>query len=182
MSEPRGIIVFGPNGSGKTTLGRELARLLNFKYMDIEEYHFSKSDIPYTAVRQREECLALMEADIDKHGSIVISAVTGDLGDAIFKMYELAIWVTAPLELRLERVERRIREQHEERVGPGGDMHDQHIRFMDFVASRSLSKIEKWAQTLACPVVHIDGTKDWRVSAEEVAKIFMTKTEYLGEG
>jgi len=36
MCKPQGIIVFGANGSGKTTLGRELARILNFKHMDIE--------------------------------------------------------------------------------------------------------------------------------------------------
>ncbi|MDR7855204.1 shikimate kinase [Tissierella sp.] len=51
MSKPHGIIVFGANGSGKSTLGRELANLLNFKYMDIEDYHFYKSKIPYTLER-----------------------------------------------------------------------------------------------------------------------------------
>lgn len=37
---PKGILIFGANGSGKSTLGRELARVLNYTYMDIEDYHF----------------------------------------------------------------------------------------------------------------------------------------------
>lgn len=61
---PRGIIIFGANGSGKSTLGRELARALNCKYMDIEDYHFIQSEIPYTVERSREDCLNLILSDI----------------------------------------------------------------------------------------------------------------------
>ncbi len=38
-------------------------------------------------------------------------------------------------------------------------MYEQQLKFVDFVASRSLSKIEQWAETLVCPVIHVDGTK-----------------------
>lgn len=75
---PNGILVFGANGSGKSTIGRELARVLNYKYMDHEDYHFFKSEIPYTAERSREECLSFMLADINEYGSFVLCAVTGD--------------------------------------------------------------------------------------------------------
>lgn len=70
MNKPHGIIVFGANGSGKSTLGRELANILNFKYMDIEDYYFEKSKIPYTIERSHEECLNLMLADIKRYGSL----------------------------------------------------------------------------------------------------------------
>ena len=105
MIKPHGIIVFGVNGSGKSTLGRELANILNFKHMDIEEYHFKKSKIPYTVERSREDCLNLMLADINKHRSFVISAVTGDFGDIIMQMYELAVFISAPIELCIKRIE-----------------------------------------------------------------------------
>ena len=35
-----GICVCGLNGSGKTTLAGALAKELNFKHMDIEQYYF----------------------------------------------------------------------------------------------------------------------------------------------
>lgn len=172
MSNPHGIIVFGANGSGKTTLGRELARILNFKHMDIEDYHFEKSEIPYTVERSREECLSLMLADIEKHRSFVITAVTGDFGDTIPLLYELGVFISAPIELRMKRIEQRIYEQHGERIRKGGDMYERHIQFVNFVASRPLSRIEQWAGTLVCPVIRVDGTEDWRTNAANIAEQF----------
>ena len=39
MNKPHGIIVFGANASGKKTVGRELARVLNYKHIDIIDYY-----------------------------------------------------------------------------------------------------------------------------------------------
>lgn len=170
MSKPHGIIVFGANGSGKTTLGRELAHILNFKHMDIEDYHFEKSEIPYTVERSREDCLDLILDDIKKYGSFVITAVTGDFSATISQFYKLAVYISAPIELRLKRVEQRGYEQYGERVLKDGDMYEQNKRFIDFVASRSLKHIEQWAETLACPIIRIDGTKDWHANAANIAE------------
>lgn len=147
MNKSHGIILFGANGSGKTTLGRELAYILNFKHMDHEDYHFKKSEIPYTAVRPYEDCLSLM-------------------------LYDLAVFISVPIELRMERIEQRAYNQHGERIRKGGDMYGQHLKFIDFVASRSLSRIEQWAGTLTCPLIHVDGTIDWHTNAKNIAKRF----------
>lgn len=155
-----GIIIFGANGSGKSTFGLALARVLEFKYMDIEAYYFEESDIPYTVERSREDCLELMLADIEKHGTFVLSSVTGDFGKEISSRYDLAVLITAPLKIRLARVEHREYKRHKERIHKGGDMYAQHMQFVDFVATRSLKKIEQWAETLECPLLQIDGTKD----------------------
>jgi len=175
MNTPHGIIVFGANGSGKSTLGRELANILNFKHMDIEDYHFKKSEIPYTVERSHEDCLNLMLADIKKHRSFVISAVTGDFGNSILQLYELAVFISAPIELRIKRIEQREYEKHGERIRKGGDMYEQHLKFVDFVASRSLSEIEQWGETLECPVIRIDGAEDWRTDAAYIAECFNEK-------
>jgi len=172
MDKPHGIIVFGANASGKKTVGRELARILNYKFMDIIEYHFEKSEIPYTVERPREDCLNLMLADIEKYRSFVISAVTGDFGETIPQFYELAVYISAPLELRLERYRKRAYDQHGKRVLKGGDMYEQTQKFYDFIASRSLTRIEQWAETLTCPIIRIDGAKDWRINAANIANQF----------
>jgi len=175
MGKTHGIIVFGANGSGKTTLGRELARILNFKHMDIEDYHFEKSEIPYTVERSREDCLNLMLADIEQYRSFVITAVTGDFGDTIPQLYELAVHISAPIELRLKRIKQRGYEQYEKRVLKGGDMYEQNQEFIDFVASRPLEHIDQWAETLICPIIRIDGAEDWRTNAADIAEQFMRK-------
>ncbi|HNX13296.1 MAG TPA: shikimate kinase [Oscillospiraceae bacterium] len=97
---PNGIIVFGANGSGKSTIGRELARVLNYKFMDHEDYHFEKSEIPYTVERTREECLRLMLADIDEYGSFVLCTVTGDFCEEISSIYDFAVYLSAPHDIQ----------------------------------------------------------------------------------
>jgi len=159
MNKPQGIIVFGANGSGKSTLGRELARFLKYKYMDIEDYYFEESDIPYTKSRSREDCLILMLADTQRYGSLIISAVTGNLGEEISSKYDLAIHITTPLEIRMKRIEQREYERFGVRFCKGGDMYKGQQKFHDFVASRSLDFIDAWANTLVCPVLTVDGTK-----------------------
>jgi len=173
LDMPHGIIIFGPNGSGKSTVGPELARILGVKYMDIEEYAFEPSDMPYTAARPREECLRLMLADIEKHRGFVLSACTGDFGDTIPRYYKLAVYISAPLALRLERVERRAYDRHGDRVLKDGDMYGQRQEFFDWVARRPLEKIDQWAETLTCPVIHADGTKDWRMNAADIAERYL---------
>ena len=149
-----GIIVFGANGAGKTTFARELAHLLGCKHMDIEGYAFAPSNTPYTKPRPRDECRALMLADIEKHRRFVLSAVTGDFGDAIARHYKLAVHITSPKELRMQRLKQR-----------GADK-----RFLAWAAARPLEHIDAWAKTLTCPVVHVDGTQDWRTTAANIAK------------
>ena len=168
IGKPHGIIVFGANASGKKTVGRELARILNYKHIDIIDYHFEKSEIPYTIGRPLEDCLNLMLADIKKYRSFVITAVTGDFGDVIPQFYELAVYISAPLELRMERIRKRAYEQHGGRVLKGGDMYEQTQKFFDFAASRPLERIEQWAETLTCPILRIDGTEDWRINAVNI--------------
>jgi len=174
IAEPHGIIVFGANGSGKTTLGRELARILSFRHMDIEEYYFEESEIPYTAPRSRADCLNRMLADIEKHGSFVLSSVTGDFGETIPRYYKLAVYMSAPLALRLERIKQRAYDQHGDRVRRGGDMYEQEQVFFNWAAARALSKIDEWARTLACPVIRVDGTADWRINAANIAEEYLS--------
>lgn len=176
MSKARGIIVFGAIGSGKTTVGRELARILRFKHMDIEDYCFRESEIPYTSERPREECINLMIADMEKHRSFVLSAVTGDFGDVIESFYGLGVYIITPIELRMKRLEQRIFEQHGDRIRKGGDMYEQHIKFIEIAASRSTERIERWARTLLCPIIRVDGELEWRANAAKTANLFMSIT------
>ena len=154
-----GIVVFGANGCGKTTLGRELALKLNMKHLDVEDYYFEESEIPYSKPRTKDIVIELILADIEKCDSFVFSAVTGDYGDKISSMYQLGVFLSVPIDIRLERVERRSLEQYGERVLVGGDMYEQERRFLEFVRTRNLSIIDEWSKSLSCPILHLDGAK-----------------------
>jgi len=155
-----GIIVFGLNGSGKTTFARELANSLNYKHMDIEDYYFIESDVPYSKARELEECKSLMLKDIEKHKYYVLSALTGDFGYEITSTFELGIFIDAPHAVRVERVRRRSIDRFGDRVKEGGDMYEANMTFMDMVESRTLSKVTEWSEQIECPIIHLDGRKN----------------------
>ena len=62
-----------------------------------------------------------------------------------------------------------------ERVREGGDMYEQQLEFRNFAATRSLTHIDKWAETLTCPVLSIDGTEDYKQTARNIADRYYTK-------
>jgi len=53
-------------------------------------------------------------------------------------------------------------------------MYETRLKFRDFIASRPLSRIDQWVETLTCPVIRIDGTEDWRRNAEYIAEQYNT--------
>ena len=170
MNNPNGIMICGLNGSGKTTLGKELSRIFNFKFMDVEDYYHPQSDIPYSVARTRDEVIELMLADIEKHRSFIITSVKGDYGEIIPKFYKLAVYISAPHELRMERIKKRVYDRFGERVLEGGDMYEQEQKFFKMVEARPISIVEDWANTLTCPIIRIDGTVDWRINAIRIAE------------
>lgn len=180
MNKPHGIIIFGANGSGKTTLGRELAHILGFKHLDHEDYAFNQSEIPYTVERPFEEYTKQMLSDIENSRGFVLTSVTGDFREEIQSLYNLAVWIEAPLELRIERVKHRNLDKFGDRAREGGDMYEQQKQFVDFVATRSLSKIEQWVRTLTCPIIHIDGTMDYKANAALISDFYNTRFISIG--
>lgn len=157
---PRGILIFGANGCGKTTLGRELAKRLNCRRMDVEDYYFPNLGVPgvdpYSVSRSKEEAAALMLSDIEGCSGFVLSGVTGDFGERIVSKYSLAILLSAPRELRLERIRQRAVESYGERASSGGDLYESTEKFIEFAANRPLGMIESFAETLRCPLLRLD--------------------------
>jgi len=141
--------------------------------MDIEDYHFRESEIPYSNPRSRNECLELMLDDIKKHHSFVISTVDGNyLGEKILSMCNFAVYITAPIEIRIQRIKQRGYDKFGERVRKGGDMYEQELNFHQFVTSRSARPIEQWKESLTYPVICVNGLEDYKKNAVKVACLY----------
>lgn len=156
-----GIIVCGLNGTGKSTLGKALAERLHFYFIDNEELYFPKTDSTYTyaAPRTREEVEKLLVNEIEAHDNFVFASVKGDYGETIYPSFRYAVLIDVPKDIRIERVKKRSFQKFGNRMLSGGDLYEQEERFFDLVKSRAEDTVEKWIQSLSCPIIRIDGTK-----------------------
>jgi hypothetical protein len=133
------IHITGASGSGCTTLGRALADRLGCASLDTDDYFWRPSDPPFPL---------------------------SGWGDVFIPLFDLAVFLWVPPEVRLARL--REREVHlfgEEALAPGGRMHETHEKFMAWAADydtgdismRSRARHEQWLQILPCPVVRLEG-------------------------
>lgn len=156
-----GIIVCGLNGAGKSTLGKALAEKLNFKFIDIEDLFFPKTDpnYMYASPRSTEDVEKILYSEVSAHENFVFASVKGDYGDKIYPFFQLAVLIDVPKDIRMQRVKNRSFQKFGERMLPGGDLYETEEKFFDFVESRAENTVEKWIQLLKCPVIRIDGTR-----------------------
>jgi shikimate kinase len=168
LDKLRGIIMLGANGSGKSTLGRELAMVLNFAHFDVEEYWFYKTDIPYTAIRPQEERNEMLLSDMKKHGLFVVSGDISGWGDELLSMFDLAVFLTAPVEIRMKRIEKREYARWGGRACEGGDMYESQKKFYEKVATRDVGLLDQRASLYLCPILRVDSTKSQKDNLDEI--------------
>jgi len=185
MSKPHGILILGASGSGTTTLGRELARVLNFTHLDIDDYFWLKTEVPFTTVRPREERQTLLLKDMHKFPGFVLSGSAVKWDEPLLPYLDLAVFVSTPTEVRIERLHKREHENFGDRILQGGDMYSNHQEFMEWAAGydtggltmRSRALHEQWIRSCPCPVIRVDGTANPCESAENIAQRFYTKPD-----
>jgi len=170
--------MLGANGSGKSTLGRELARVLKFAHYDVEKYYFYQTDIPYTAMCPAEERNEMLLSDIKKHGSFIVSGDISGWNEEFLTLFDLVVLLTAPVDIRIERIVNREYERWGDRVRKGGDMYEQQQRFREFAASRDISQIDQRACLYACPILQIDGTTSLKANIDEILTDIDTRNHY----
>lgn len=108
--------------------------------------------------------------------SWVVSGTLVSWGNVIQDQFDFAVYVYAPREVRLQRVKKRELEKFGARIQVGGDMHEGHLKFLDWAAQydegylggRSKKKHEAWIETLNCPVLRIDGSESTGSSMAKV--------------
>lgn len=178
----RGIIIFGSAGSGKTTLGKLVAKQLGFPYFDIDDYIWRKdTDKPFTLMYTYEEKVNRLMTDISKGTNFVMAGSMDSFNKPFVPLFDLAIHITASVDTRIARINRREYEIHGERIMEGGDMYEGHCRFLDNSArydtdgSPCMSTHAQWANSLPCKVLRLNGDEDLNKNVEIIVHEYLNK-------
>jgi uridine kinase len=178
----RGIIIFGSAGSGKTTLGKLVAKKLDFPYFDIDDYIWRKdTDKPFTVMYAYKEKVNRLMTDISKGTHFVMAGSMDSFNKPFVPLFDLAIHITASLDTRIARINKREYEAYGERIMEGGDMYEGHCHFIDNSArydtdgSPCMSSHAQWANSLPCKVLRLNGDEDLNKNVEIIVHEYLKK-------
>jgi len=179
----KGIIISGSPAAGKTTLAGESAKLLEYNHIDLDDYyHRQDARIPFTEFLSRDEIRERVMNEIAVHPHFVMSGTVGSiLADLVNPLFDLAVLLLVPVEIRLERARARELARFGKRILQGGDMHEGYIRHLKSIETYDtgeppavcLKRHELWAAELLCPVFRLDGRKPISENAVWIAEQFM---------
>jgi GrpB-like predicted nucleotidyltransferase (UPF0157 family)/cytidylate kinase len=172
------IHIFGASGTGTSTLGMELERDYGFKWLDTDYYFWKPTDPPFVQSRPYEERIALLGKDIKANSKCVITGSMCGWGDAFISELALAVFVDAPTAIRIDRLDKREYERFGERIREGGDMFEEHTRFIEWAKTyetdSSTGRCRRlhydWMKTLPCSIMRLDGADDYRANSAAIAQ------------
>jgi adenylate kinase family enzyme len=175
------IHVVGAPGAGTTTLGRALADALAVPHHDTDDYYWQPTTPPYRTKRDVAERLRLMHEVFVGRPGWVLSGSLEDWGAPIVPLLDCVVFLTVPTDVRLQRLrDREARTFGAEAVAPGGWRFRETEEFIEWAShyddgtreGRSLGRHQTWLQTMPCPVMRLDGTRQTgQLVAEIVAAL-----------
>ena len=139
---------------------------MGFAFLDIDEFIWRKdTPKPFSVMYSREERIAQLQQAVSQAGRFVMAGSMDSFHQHFDPYFRLAVYLTAPAALRVERVHQREAAQFGARVLPGGDLYEEHQRFLEGVAGyergmggTTLERQRQWLQSLTCKVIYLDGT------------------------
>lgn len=162
------IHIFGAAGSGTTTLGIALAKKLGFNHIDVDDYYWLKTDIPFTVARKKEERVALLKDAIISKKNVIVSGAVCVWGDELINLFDYVIKLETPTPVRISRLKKREFERFGSRILEGGDMYKNHLRFIEWASIydygdldvRSNSLHNHWLKKINTKKIVLNGEKD----------------------
>lgn len=162
------IHIYGASGSGTTTLGKRICSELDYTFMDTDDYFWLPTNPKYIEKRDIVERIRIMKDDIFNSENAVISGSLMDWGDVLIPQFTLVVRIETNADIRIERLKNREKKTFRERIEVGGDMYDNHIKFIEWarlydtgdIYMRSKAKHDKWQELLQCKQILLNGASD----------------------
>lgn len=123
------------------------------------------SEPKFMLKRPREERIEMMTRDINNFENVVISGSLVDWGDVLIPYFSLGIRIEINPNVRIARLIQREKERYGSRIEPDGDMHQQHLKFIEWAKSydtgginmRSKVKHDEWQKLISCELLILNG-------------------------
>ena len=176
------IHIFGASGSGTTSLAKLVANATGFLHVDTDDIFWVKTNPPFRTVRELNERQDLLRQALEKTDSWVISGSLCGWGDFVIPMFELAVFLWIPSDIRLQRLrQREIDRFGSEIEDPNDPMYETHKGFLEWAAAydtggldmRSKALHEKWITALPCNVIRIEDDRSIEENLKTVMKQIM---------
>lgn len=164
---PSGILIMGSPGAGKTTLGKAVAETLGFRFVDIDDYIWDKNtEIPFTKMYGKAEKIRNLTDAISDCECFVMAGSMTSFHEYFDPFFELVVHMNADENLRQQRVHERELNIYGARILQGGDMFEEHRKFLDDVKGYdrgfggcTLREHEEWLSSLSCKKLYLDGSE-----------------------
>ena len=113
-------------------------------------------------------------------GGWVLSGSLDGWGDPLIPRFEQVVFLSAPTDVRLARLQVRERQRYGDAIAPGGPLEAQHRDFLAFaegydtgvftstLAGRHRARHEAWLTSLRCPVLRLDGRTSTTELVDEI--------------
>lgn len=169
------IHILGASGSGTSTLGRSLSSEMGYHFFDTDNYYWLPSSPPFQRIREPEERIKLLKADLERAGKWILSGSLCGWGDVFIPWFDLVIYLWVPQDIRIHRlINREIERYGESHIQEGGDMYKKHCEFIEWASQydegdlhmRSKARHEQWISQMKCEVLKLEGimTNEERVN------------------
>ncbi|AWB43645.1 hypothetical protein DCC85_05015 [Paenibacillus sp. CAA11] len=155
------VHIFGASGSGTTTLGSALCRVIPHEHLDSDNYLWEQK---FSQLRPAEKRLALIKEDLEQRQPWILTGAVCGWGDSLKPYFDLVVFLYIPPEIRMERLLKREVERYGDAILPGGSLHEEHVKFMEWASLydtagpevRSRRLHEAWMADLKCPVLRLE--------------------------
>ena len=161
----RRIHITGASGSGTTTLGAAVARAIEARHLDADDFAWLPTKPPFVQRREPEERSAMFMAAIAGVERWVLSGSLLRWNDEPTPLFDLVVFLHIPPDVRLARLSARERARYGAEIDPGGSQYESNQAFMAGALGyesgeypvQNLLNARAWLARLACPVLEIEG-------------------------
>ncbi|RBQ09961.1 AAA family ATPase [Pedobacter miscanthi] len=159
------IHILGASCAGSTTLGKTLSTRLNIPYFDTDTYFWEKAVVPYTVKREPKLRNQLLKDELNRLENYIVGGSLVSWGEEWKQMFDLAVFLYLPKEIRMERLVQREIERYGNDIYDDPQRHKLFLEFIDWASKyddrsftgRNIGIHESWLEGVNCPVIKIEG-------------------------